>query len=120
MALKMMGHRILIKPDPVKEQTKLPEALRDLKFEVAKSVDQQRQEEVATTIGTIVSIGKMAWRAFDGTHPDWEPWCKVGDRVIFAKYGGKLIEDPVTLEKFMVLNDEDIYAKVEGEKSPWE
>jgi co-chaperonin GroES (HSP10) len=120
MSLKVLGHRVLIKPDPIKEQTKLPEELRKMNFEVAKSVDQQRMEEVATTVGTIVSIGKTAWRAFDGTDPSWEPWAKVGDRVMFAKYGGKLIEDPVTLEKFMILNDEDVYAKVEGEKAPWE
>jgi hypothetical protein len=29
---------------------------------------------------------------------------------VYAKYGGKAVEDPVTKEKFVALNDEDIIA----------
>jgi co-chaperonin GroES (HSP10) len=36
----------------------------------------------------------------------------VGDRVTFAKYGGFSIEDPITKEKFRILNDEDIVSVI--------
>jgi co-chaperonin GroES (HSP10) len=36
-------------------------------------------------------------------------WCKVGDKVCYARHGGKLIKNPLNdQEKYLVLNDEDI------------
>lgn len=118
MALTVKGHRILIKPDPVKEQVDVPVGLKEGGFEVVKPVDLEKREEVATQIGTVIQVGNTAFRAFDGNDAKWEPWCQAGDRVIFARYSGKIIEDPVTKEKFMIVNDEDIQAIVSGEKNP--
>ena len=117
MSLKVAGHRVLVKPDPVHEQTAIPEKLKESGFQVAMDVELSRRMEVATQIGTVVGVGPTAWRMYDGSDPNWTPWCNVGDRVIFARYAGKIIEDPVTLEKFMILNDEDIQCVVTGEKS---
>jgi co-chaperonin GroES (HSP10) len=36
----------------------------------------------------------------------------VGDTVFYAKYAGKWIRDPETDEEFLIVNDEDIVAKV--------
>ena len=52
----------------------------------------------------ILAIGPTAWKAFD----DGQAWAKVGDRIIFSKYTGKLVEHPETLERFMLINDEDV------------
>ena len=46
-------------------------------------------------------------------HNDWysilqSAWCKVGDKVIFGKYAGKMVENRDTGEEFMVINDDDI------------
>lgn len=118
MALIVKGHRVLIKPDPVKEQIEVPKALKDTGFDVVKPADLEKREEAATEIGTVIGIGNTAFRAFDGSDPNWEPWCKVGDRVLFTRYSGKMITDPVTKEKFFVINDEDVQAIVLGEKNP--
>ena len=116
MPLTVTGHRILIKPDPVKQQVDIPAALEELNFEVHKPVDLEKREEAATQIGTVVEVGPTAFRAFDGSDPSWKPWCKKGDRVIFARYSGKIVTDPVTKEKFMVINDEDIQVLITGEE----
>ncbi len=108
MTVKVQGHRILIKPDAVKEQIEVPAALALGGFEVHKPIDLEKREEAGTQIGTVIQVGPTAFRAFDGADPNWKPWCKPGDRVIFTRYSGKIIEDPETKEKFMVINDEDI------------
>ena len=117
MSLQVQGHRILIKPDSVKEQIEIPDALKASRFEVVKPVDIEKREEAGTEIGTVVQVGPTAFRAFDGQDPNWKPWCKAGDRVIFTRYSGKKVQDPVTQEKFFVVNDEDIQVIVLGEKS---
>lgn len=110
--LEIVGHRILVKPDEVKEQFDIPDGLKGLAFEIAMDTDQERREKVGTQIGTVVGIGPTAWHAFDKNSPDWKPWCKLGDKVIFARYAGKIIEDPADKVRYMVLNDEDIQAVV--------
>ena len=118
--LIVKGHRILIKPDPVKEQIDVPSDLQAVGFKIHMPVEQEKREEAGTQTGTVVQVGNTAFRAFDGNDPAWEPWCKAGDRVLFTRYAGKIIEDPVTKEKFMIVNDEDIQAVVQGEKNPLE
>lgn len=89
------GHRVLVKVTEVEEVTKGG-------IIVAKTIADKHTE--ANIFGTIVAVGPNAWKAFD----TGEPWAAVGDRVAFAKYGGFVIEDPDTGEKFRILNDEDI------------
>jgi len=40
------------------------------------------------------------------------PWANVNSHVIYAKYGGKIIEDPVTGEKLILLQDKDIIGEL--------
>lgn len=96
------GHYVLLKPDEVEETSK---------GGIIMNVDTRR-ELAATTTGTIVSIGKMAWKAFDGADPDWEPWAEVGERVYFTRHVSKIIIDPETEEQFFLLSDENILAGV--------
>lgn len=122
MTLKVKGHRLLVKPDAPKEQMNefVPESLKTAGFKIEMTPEQERLEKVGTQIGTVIDVGNTCWKAFDGTSPDWEPWCKVGDRITFARYAGKLVEDPTTKEQFMIINDEDVHCIVTGEKSPFE
>lgn len=112
MSLEIVGHRLLVKPDPVKEQIDVPNSLKEGGFEVVKPVDLERREEAGTQIGTVIQVGPTAFRAFDGNDPNWQPWCKAGDRIIFARYAGKFVEDPESKERFFVINDEDVQVKV--------
>jgi len=122
MPLIVKGHRLLVKPDAPKDSYNkdVPEELKKLDFKIAMDSDQEKREEVAASIGTVVQVGNTCWSAFDRKSDGWEPWCKVGDRITFSRYGGKLQQDPVTKEKFMVINDEDVHCIVIGEKAPWE
>ena len=90
------GHRVLVRPDDP------PEKIGSL-FVPNWVKDNRATENIK---GTILKVGMTAWKAFD----EGLPWAKVGDRVAFAKYGGFILEDENTKEKFRLLNDEDIVA----------
>lgn len=109
MKVKAIGHRLLVKPDPVEEKTA---------GGIVLAVDIKR-ERAGSQKGTIMDIGPLAWtnEVIFGKNPS--PWCKVGDRVFFARYGGKMInlnEDTTKEEDWVVvLNDEDIQAVITEE-----
>lgn len=94
--IKPVGYRVLVEPDKVEEKTKgglfLPQTTQD-------------REQQAAIKGTVVAVGEHAWKE------DGEPWAKVGDRIIFAKYGGFEVEDDG--KAYRLLNDEDIVAVIE-------
>lgn len=111
LKLRAVGHRVLVKPDPVEKKSAGGLYL---------AVDEKR-ERAASQKGTIVQVGPMAWKneVYGYGIEGWEPWCKPGDRVFFARYAGKFIraneDDPYSEEVYVVLNDEDIQAVIEGE-----
>lgn len=117
--IRPLGHRILVQADEVETKTKSGLVL---------ALDE-KLEAGAKVTGTVIAIGPTAY-----THPDLgaepvlepetrrvirykaNPWCKVGDRVYWAKYAGKRVVDPDdpdtepgTGSKIMIiLNDEDL------------
>jgi chaperonin GroES len=93
------GHRVLVKVEEAETVTKGG-------IIVASTIADKNTE--ANIFGVIIAIGENAWKAFDGG----DPWAQVGDRIAFAKYGGFVIIDPDTNEKFRLLNDEDITAVI--------
>lgn len=101
LKIKVPGHRILVKPEAIEEVSKGGIVL-------AKPGQQAKLELMATDRGVVVEVGPMCWRNFDYEQADWTPWCKPGDRVVFARYSGKQIKHPETEEEFFLLNDEDI------------
>lgn len=115
--LKVKGHRVLVKPDPPKEQFQkhVPDSLKASGFQIALPKEQEQREEVGTSIGTVVAVGGTCWQAYDKGSIHWEPWCNVGDRITFSRYAGKLQEDPVTGVKLMLINDVDVHCVIEGE-----
>ena len=96
--VEVVGHRVLLKPEFVEKETEW-----GFKLDVGET---HKREKAATVVGKVISIGDMAWKAFDGDHKDWKPWAKVGDVVFFAKYGGKFIT--LNEEDYIICNDEDI------------
>jgi co-chaperonin GroES (HSP10) len=109
--VKAIGHRVILKPDPVVEKTASGLYL---------AVDK-KAERTASQKGTVIGIGPMAWKndLYGYGKDGWEPWCKVGDRVFFPRYGGKLIctnDGPHVADEdreyIIVVNDEDIQAVI--------
>jgi len=89
-----VGYRVLVRPDPIEETTAggiiIAETIRDAHGQ-------------AQTTGTLVACGPDAWREFQGK------WAKPGDKVLFAKYGGLMIEG-LDGQQYRLLNDEQITA----------
>lgn len=104
--IRVPGHRVLIKPEAVEEVSAGGIVL-------AKPGQQAKLELMATERGTVIAVGPTCWHNYDKDSPDWKPWCKPGDRVVFAKYAGKLIKNPDTEEEFFIMNDEDIQVVLE-------
>lgn len=106
-SIKPLGYRVLVKP----EQGLLGGKVNSLGERVSKHgivlpEMEAKREEAAQVYGTIVAIGALAWK----DKGDGEAWCQVGDYVSYAKYGGMLMNDPVTKERFIVLQDLDIIS----------
>jgi co-chaperonin GroES (HSP10) len=106
--VKAVGHRVIVKPDLVETKSK---------GGILLAVDEKR-EQAAAQRGTVVGVGEMAWKntLYGYGLEGWEPWCKVGDRVFFARYAGKSFRDKEEGgELFTVLNDEDIQCLIVDE-----
>jgi co-chaperonin GroES (HSP10) len=74
--------------------------------------EEWKREQAATVIGKIVAIGRTAWKDFS----DGRPWAKVGDRVYYARYSGKTIEEDGK-PKYYIVNDEDVQCIINEEQS---
>ena len=91
------GYRILVKADEIEEETEAGIFI----------VQDKNMERAAQMKGTLVAVGEYAWDRYDN------PWAKVGDCVLYAKHSGKNVEDPVTKENYVIMNDEDLIAVLE-------
>ena len=106
---EVTGHYVAIKPDDVEKVSAGGIVLAE-DFDT----DKAARAAAATTSGTVVSIGNMAWKAYDGNDPDWKPWATIGDRVWFQRHVSKIIEDKDDLDangnpkKIFVMADENI------------
>jgi len=96
MRLRPEGVKVLVLPKKVEEKTEggiwRPEVVKEA-------------EQVAATEGTIVAIGPAAALEFyDGP-------AKVGDRIMYAKYGGAQVkfEDA----NYRIINDEDVLLRID-------
>jgi co-chaperonin GroES (HSP10) len=96
MTIVPCGHRILVKPERVEDTDPAYKAAKALGFEfVDKSL---KQEQAAIDKGVVIAIGPTAFKDYGG-----DAWCAVGDRIAFAKYGGKFVTPDA-----LILNDEDV------------
>jgi chaperonin GroES len=96
--------RVLVRPDKVETKTAggiyIPPSTVESK-------------EHAVDKGMLVAVGVNAWSEASRANGFVAP--RAGDRVAFAKYGGRLIEG-VDGEKYRIMNDEDVIAVLEGAK----
>jgi len=94
------GPRILIKPLEIEEKSSGGIILT--------TASQQEREEMSNTTGEVIEIGEDAF--FDRS----SVWCKVGDRVVFAKYSGLLYLGKDG-KKYRIINDDNIVATLDGD-----
>lgn len=109
MRLEPAGHRVVIQIEEAEEKRG--------SIYIPKTV--QALERQATMKGIVLAIGPTAWQDYG----DGRPWCAVGDRVVFARYGGVTWrEDILNADRlktgeleYRLLNDEDIIAVLREE-----
>ncbi len=96
MAIKAIGYKVIVRPDIIEKKTKSGLVL---------AVDE-KLEQGAQVVGTIVDIGEDAFVAYKPK----TPFCglKKGDKVFYAKYAGKGLGDGL-----LCIVDDDICAKIE-------
>ena len=93
-----VGHRVLVLPEQVDEVTESGIVLM--------TASQKEREALAQMYGLVVAMGNTCY------NDQPAPWCKVGDRVSFAKYSG-LLYTGLDEKEYRVINDLDIVATVE-------
>lgn len=104
MSWQPAGYSVLIKPDYEKKTAS-----------GIVLVEADRRGVAAVDVGTIIAIGPTAWKAYD----NGLPWAKVGDKVCYAKYGGKLVPNPDDPdEMWVLLADGDIRLVWQNEEKP--
>lgn len=94
------GARVLILPDEVETRTK--------SGIITATGSQVQREEMAQVDGIVVAMGNTCY------HDQPEPWCKVGDRVVFGKYSG-IFREGRDGKTYRVINDLDIVATIDEE-----
>jgi co-chaperonin GroES (HSP10) len=97
MTITPCGHRILVRPIKLEESDEVLRAAAKAGIFLVES--ERKKEQAAMDTGFVEAVGPTAFRDFGG-----DAWCKVGDKIAFAKYGGKYIGD------MLILNDEDVVA----------
>lgn len=103
--IEAVAYRVVVSPEQIKKEHKV--AGTNLVIEVAYGKNEVLEENAIDT-GRVVSIGDDAYASFKPKRQF--AGLKVGDLVYFAKYAGKAIrKDGV---RYIVLNDDDIVAKV--------
>lgn len=96
--------RILLKPYLVEEQDEAYKIAKRLNMDMSQEKKLER-EQAAVDQGVVVSFGPTAFEEFGCPNP-----LKVGDEIVFARHAGKEVVDPVTKEKFVIINDSDVVA----------
>lgn len=97
-------HRILVKPYDITEADELYKNAKKFGIDLS-AADKIDREQAAVDGGYVEKIGPTAFKDFNCECP-----IEAGDEIVFAKYAGKNLEDPVTKQKFVAINDEDVIA----------
>lgn len=104
MRIKPAGHRVVVIQDISETEKKASQ------IGILIANDERKRESAAVDTGIVESVGPTAFLDFVEKFGG-EPWCKVGDRIAFAKFAGKVIGEGE--DKRVVLNDEDVVAILE-------
>lgn len=108
--IEPLGHRLLVKPEKIEDIDPAIKSARSLGIVIEG--DEMKREQAAVDRGVVVSMGKTAFVDFGGT-----PWCQVGDKIAYTRYGGKMVKDPDDGQEYIILNDEDVICRYAEKES---
>lgn len=93
------GCRVLVRPLKVEENDKVVRSA--LASGLVLPEQEKRKMQSVVDQGTVLQMGpQVAIEYTEGIN--------VGDKIGFAKFGGKFIKDPETEEDLLIINDEDV------------
>jgi len=95
-----VGWRVLVKPKEVMEKSSGGIILATEKT--------KEREQMSNTTGIVISMGDQCYA------DEPSPWCKVGDKVIFAKYAGLLYKGRDG-EQYRMVNDHDVTGTLDAD-----
>ena len=93
--INVKGHRILVLPNEV--ETKTASGI------ITSTPLTEKQEKLANIDGIVIAMGNTCFLEYD------EPWCVVGDKIIFGKYSGIFLKGDDGKE-YRIINDENVVA----------
>jgi co-chaperonin GroES (HSP10) len=97
------GYRLLLLPFTPREKTK---------GGILFSQEQLDKARIATTCGYVLKMGDLAYK---DNEKFIEPWCKVGDWVIFARYAGSRL--PIEGGEVRIINDDEVLGTIKDPES---
>lgn len=105
--IKTRGYRLLVKPDPIVTKTETG---------IELPVDE-KLEKTGVQYGIVVDVGDISWEAYrqvddNGVQKSGKPWAQIGDYVLYARHAGRVVFDPMDMEEYVVMNDDDIIATI--------
>ena len=122
--LEVVGHRLLVRPLEAESNKESTIAL----LKGTKESDQRAQ-----VYGCVIALGPLCFKDLAGTSIQMDtfmkngnrvghttqgtgqPWCKVGDIILYHPYSYAQVRDPLTFEyrdDVIIVNDQDVYAVV--------
>jgi chaperonin GroES len=93
------GHRVLVKPLEIEQRT--------ASGIILATEGQKEREDMSNTTGEVIAMGNDCF-------PDQTPWCKPGDRVVFAKYSGLLYQGKDGM-RYRIINDDNVVATLDSD-----
>lgn len=97
--IEPLGWRLIVRPLTVKEKTEGGIILIDSVLDT---------KDLTQTVGRVIAIGPLSYKRADMI--DYDPWVKVGDFVVFAKFGGQRMKYGGV--KLIVINDDEVTVRV--------
>jgi len=115
--LECILDRIFVQLEDIKkEHTFTSEDGSEFTIEIARPATQEDRERASVTEGFVVAVGPLAYHSYGYTGE--EKPVKIGDRVQFAKFSGRVLVDPDNPNKRVaVMLDEDILAIIKSKEN---
>ena len=73
--------------------------------------EQKNREQMSQVRGTVIAIGNLCWK----DQPGGEPWCEVGDTILFSKFSG-YVHKGIDGQEYRVIPDLDVKAVLKEEE----
>jgi co-chaperonin GroES (HSP10) len=96
--MEVKGYRILVKAKEIERTSKGGIIIS------VEGTNEDKLEQNGNQFGIVVGIGHTCYK---GGVSD-EPWCEIGDEIIFARHAGRFVFDPETNEQYLIMNDDEV------------